>query len=185
MPLLDPDLVDDFVAGRLDRQGEFTLADQVAGVMPWRWALPPPSTGALRKLVEHLGGERGLREWLDRYPGRPQLIARTYDLIALLDRISDRPAVLGELRRWRERVEAPPALATHMTPDTDEATLASLAGQIESLLGDDPDEARQVARATAAMLCDIAPRVAAADPDLRHLGDEVQRIDRELQGTRA
>jgi hypothetical protein len=183
MTLLNPDLVDDFVAGRLDRQGEATLADQVARIMPWHWALPPPSVGALTKLLQHLGGEPGLREWLGRYTGRPQLMARVYDLIALLDRISDRASVVGELRRWRERVEAPPELATYMTPDTNEATLASLAGQIEALFGDQPDEAYQVARAAAAMLRDIAPRVAAVDPDLRHLGDEVQRIDRELQGS--
>jgi len=181
MPFLDPDLVDQLTAGRLDRQGEQTLADEVAQTMPWHWTLPLPSAAALTKLLQYLGGEPGLREWRDRHPGRPRLVARMYDLIALLDRISDSHSVVGELRRWRERTATPPVLAARLAPDTDEATLAGLAGQIESLMGDDPAEAHQLALATVAMLADIAPGVVASDPNLRHFGEEVRRIDRGLR----
>ena len=177
---LDRDLVDAFVTGALDQPGERMLAEQVARVLPWHWTLPNPGTAALAKLVKHLGGEPALYSWLGRQPGYPRLVAQIYHLVGLLDRISDQPAVVDELARLRERDGTPAELTAYITPDTTSGTLASLSEQIESLLTDEPDEALRVALATVDLLRQVAPRVAGAEPDLHDLGDQLDRVDRDL-----
>jgi hypothetical protein len=177
---LDGDLVDAFVTDALDQPGERMLAEQVARVLPWHWTLPNPGAAALAELIKHLGSEPALFAWLDRHPGYPRLVARIYHLIGLLDRISDQPALVDQLTRWRERAGIPAELTPYITPDTTSGTLASLAHQIESLLTDEPDEALRVALATVDLLRQVAPRAAGAEPDLHDLGDQLDRVDRDL-----
>lgn len=179
-PTIDRGLVDAFVTGALDQPGERMLAEQVARILPWHWTLPNSGAAALAKLTKHLGNEPALYAWLDRQPGYPRLVARIYRLIGLLDRISDEPAVVDELARWRERAGTPAELTAYITPDTTAATLASLGEQIESLLTDEPDEAFRVALAAVDLLRQVAPRVAGADPGLHDLGDQVDRVHRDL-----
>jgi len=158
-------LVDGFVAGTLDRDGEAELAAQVAGLMPFHWRLPNPIAAAMSRVVTHLGGEHELLGWLDQHPGTPRLLARLYVLIGLLDRFSDDPAVVTALAELRAQAPDPPALAGYLVPDTNSTTLASLATQIESLLADGrTDTAVEVAVAAAAMLEQVAPRVVERDP---------------------
>jgi hypothetical protein len=68
-----------------------------------------------------------------------------------------------------------------LAPHTDDDTLAGLAWEIESLLGDDrADEAIQLALATVAMLQQIAPRAGELDPDLRDMGDLLERARQDI-----
>ncbi len=150
---LDRDLVDAFADGRLDPAGEAVLANQVARVLPAHWVAPNPIAAELSRIIDRVGGDAALFEWLARHPGYPRLVARHYGLIGLLDRISDQPAVIDALRELRRRVPYPPGLAGYLVPDTNETTLSSLGETIEALLLDDRrDEAVRVAVATIAML---------------------------------
>jgi hypothetical protein len=178
---LDRGLVGAFVKGALDHPGETMLAEQVARILPWHWTLPNPGAAALNQITKHLGGEPALLAWLDRQPGYPRLVARIYHLVGLLDRISDQPALVDELARWRETAGTPAELTAYITPDTTAGTLASLAEQIESLLTDEPDEALRVALTTVDLLRQIAPRVAGNDPSLHDLGRQLDRLGRDLK----
>jgi hypothetical protein len=174
-------LVDAFVAGTLDPQGEAVLADEVARILPYHWSAPNPIVAELTRMIRHLGSDRALLDWLDRHPGRPRTVARLYLLIALLDRFSDEPAVVTALRELRERQPYPPGLAGHLVPDTDGGTLANLAAQIESMLGEDRiDEVSRLAVATTAMLEQVAARAAELDADVRQLGDLLDQVRREF-----
>jgi hypothetical protein len=178
---LDRALVDAFTSGKLDPSGETALAEQVAWLLPVHWTLPNPAVLALADLTRHLGGEAALYDWLDRHPGRPRVVARTYRLIGLLDRISDRPAVVAALAELRERDGDPAGLRGYLVPDTDAATLASLGEQIELLLADDPlEDALRPALSTVDMLQRLAPRVAQLDPSLGSLGAELDQIRHRL-----
>jgi hypothetical protein len=69
-------------------------------------------------------------------------------------------------------------------PATTVETLASLAGQIESILADHPaEDALRLAQATVDLLQRLAPRVRELDPDLSGLGDELAEIRRSLAET--
>jgi hypothetical protein len=173
---LDRSLVDAYVSGDLDRAGETALTEQVARVLPMHWTLPNPSVGALTALVRHLGGQARLYTWLDEHPGRPRLVARTYRLVGLLDRISDHPVVVSALAELRARSGDPAGLRGYLVPDTDSETLASLAQLIESLLADDPAEALRLALSTVDLLEQLAPRVGESDSELSGLGHELEQI---------
>lgn len=95
---LDRSLVEAFVAGTLDPQGEAELAAQVARVIPFHAMAPNPVAAGLSRIIHHLGDERALLAWLDRHPGEPRLVARLFVLIGLLDRYGDEPAVVTALR---------------------------------------------------------------------------------------
>ncbi|MDT5028595.1 MAG: hypothetical protein QOE61_5021 [Micromonosporaceae bacterium] len=180
---LDPAIVDEFLAGTLDAQGEAGLAGVVARVMAFHWRAPNPIQAELSRIIDRVGGEPALFAWLDRYPGEPRLVARLYRVMALLDQLSDNPAVVEALREFRARIQYPPGLRGYLVPSTDETTLASLAGQIELLLADDrTNEAAELAVAALAMLEQIAPRAAQLEPNLRTLGDQLEQARGNVQG---
>lgn len=182
---LDPGLVDAVIRGDAPPQVEADLADQVATVLPWHASVPPEIAGDLTRLVRHLGGDDALLHWLDRFPGRPRMVARTYPLIGLLDGISGSRAVVTALRELRERTPYPPGLEGRLVPDTDSSTLASLGQQIESLLGEDrPDEAVQLSLATLGALQEPAPRAAELDPELTGLGEMLAQIRHGIEEAR-
>ncbi|WP_432092936.1 hypothetical protein [Streptomyces sp. bgisy100] len=179
--VLDIALVDAFIAGTLDPQGEATLAQQVAGLMPFHWDLPNKIAEALARLTDHLDGPRALLAWLDRHPGRPRLAARLYVLVELLDQYSARPAVVTAVREVREQTPYPPGLEHHLVPPTDDETLAGLGSAIESLLGDDrPEDAVALARATVAMVQQAAPRAAELDHEVRDLGELMEHVEQDI-----
>jgi hypothetical protein len=174
---LDPAIVDAFLTGALDAQGEADLAGMVARVMPFHWRAPNPIQAELSRIIDRLGSEPAVFAWLDRYPGEPRLVARLYRVMALLDQLSDNPAVVEALREFRARIQYPPGLHGYLVPSTDETTLASLAGQIELLLADDrANEAADLAVAAVTMLEEIAPRAAQLDPNLRSLYDQLEQV---------
>jgi hypothetical protein len=181
---LDRELVHAFTSGNIDQPGEAALADQVARLLPFHWTLPNPAAAALTTLTKHLGGQAGLYAWLDSQAGRPRLVARAYRLIELLDRISDRPAVVTALAELRARDGDPAGLRGYLLPDTTVGTLASLAQLIESLLADDPaEDVLRLALSTLDVLQRLAPRVAELDPDLSGLGKELDEIRHSLMET--
>ena len=178
---VDPELVDAFVAGTLDAQGEAALADQVAGLIPFHWEFPNPLAAVLSRITSHLGGEQALLEWLDRHPGRPRLVARLYAVMALLDRFSAEPAVVTALRELRVHTPYPPGLAGHLVPQTTSETLASLAQRIELLLGEGyVDEAVRVAVAAATLLQQLAPRAGELDSNVRHMGELMEQARQDI-----
>jgi GAF domain-containing protein len=181
---LDRARVDEFTSGRLDRSGERALAEQVARLLPYHWTLPNPAAAALSTLTKHLGGQAALFTWLDGHPGRPRLVARTYGLIGLLDRLSDQPAIVTALAETRARTGDPADLQRYLVPVTTSGTLADLAEQIELLLADDPvEDALRVALSTVDLLQRLVPRVGELDPSLTGLGDELEQIRHSLMET--
>jgi hypothetical protein len=157
----------------------------VATVLPWHATLPPDIAGHVTRLVRHLGGDDALLKWLDEHPGRPRVAARLYQLVGLLDGISGSSAVITALRELRERTPYPPGLEGYLVPDTDSATLASLAQQIEALLGDDrPDDAVALSLATIAALRDVVPRAVELDPGLHGLDELVDQVRRGIEEAR-
>lgn len=177
----DSSLFDRFLAGTLDPQDEAMLAEQVARLVPHHWTLPHPVEAAYARIVGHLGGQRALLAWLDRHPGRPRLVARLNVLQGLLEHLSATPAVVAALRDLRTRDPYPRGLAGYLAPSTDDGTIASLAGEIESLLGNDrPDEAVRLALAVVDTLQQIAPAAAERDPDLRDLADLLEQARQDI-----
>jgi hypothetical protein len=69
-----------------------------------------PLAADLSRIEHHFGGEPAVFEWLERHPGRPRLVARLYALVALLDELTDKPAVLTAVGELRERRPYPPGL---------------------------------------------------------------------------
>jgi hypothetical protein len=178
---LDDELIDAFRAGSLDQRGEAALAEQVARVLPFRWALPNRTAAALSSLVGHLGGDQALLAWLRNHAGVPRLVASTYLLVGLLDLLSDRPAVVEALRETRQQAGLPASLEARLVPDTSGDTLASLGGQIETLLGEDRfAEAAETALATVQMLQLVVSRAAREDPGLEDAGVQLERLRDEL-----
>jgi hypothetical protein len=178
---LDRELVDAFVAGGLDPRLETELAEQVARLLPLHWSAPNPVAADMSRLIDGLGGERGLLAWLERHPGRPRLIARMYVLVGLLDQISDAPAIVTALTELRAQVPYPPGLTGYLVPATDTDTLANLSGKIEALLGEDrTEEAFRLGVATVAMLQEVAPLAGRLDPEFGAPGDVLERLRRDL-----
>jgi hypothetical protein len=176
-PDLDRDAVAAFVVGRLDPRGEAALAEQVAWLVAQTGPMPTAHAEALTQLIHRLGGEDSLLAWLDRFPGRPRLVARLVALTGLLDQYSSRPAVVTALRRLRGRSPYPPDLENYLPAEVDGATLADLGGEIHLLLADDAlAEATRVALAAMALLAELAPAAAVHDPDVGELGATAGRI---------
>lgn len=124
--------IDAFVEGKLDPAGEADLADRVARILPFHALLPNPMVVKLKRVLDHLGGEQALLAWLDRYPGRPRVVARLFAFIAMLDQYGAEPAVVSALREFRTHTRYPPGLEKYLVPQTDDETLASLSWEVES-----------------------------------------------------
>ncbi|MEU7876042.1 hypothetical protein [Dactylosporangium sp. NPDC049140] len=149
-----------FTSGRLDADGEAALAGQVAYLLGQFEPPPTPVAAGLQRVMDHVGGDEALLAWLDRFPGRPRLVTRALELVALLDRYGDRRPVVAALAQRRIHAPDPPTLARRLPPDTDEATLPGLGGEIKARLGDDdPAEAARLALDAARLLADLAPGV--------------------------
>jgi hypothetical protein len=180
---LDRALVRDFVAGGLGPSDEAELADQVARILPFHMQLPHPVLGDMIRVIDHIGGDEKLLAWLAGHPGRPRLVARLFEVIALLDDVSGRPAIVTALRELREQEKYPEGLERAMPPATDDSTLASVSWQIESRLADgDDDEAFRIAVASVDLLRRIAPRAAELDEDAREIEGMVERTRQDLVG---
>jgi hypothetical protein len=129
-----------------------------------------------------VGGRRFLFEWLDRFPGRPRQCARIYPLIGLLDRISAEPAVVDALQKVRAEHPDPVGLADYLAPDTDDATLAGLAFQIEALLGeDDLSDAIDVALAATDLLSEVATRLLRTGADAGDLLASIRQLQTDIR----
>lgn len=174
---LDPAKVGGFTAGTLGAQDEARLAQEVAELMPYGWDLPYKPQEALHKVVAHLGGRDELLEWLDGYPGRPQLTARIYVLLGLLDQYGDTPAVVKALRRSRSQEPYPAGLRDFLVPQTNEETLSDLGYQVEDYLSDGQDQkATALALATADWLRHSLSRPDAPRTDPDDLADLVTHV---------
>jgi hypothetical protein len=177
---LDRSLLDDFLDGTLDPQDEPRLANEVASLMPFHAGLPTPIEASLAGLTRHLGGNRALLAWLDRFPGRPRRVARLFSLLGILYQYGNVPPLVTALRELRARTPYPPGLAGYLVPVTDDETLPSLAGEIEELLIDREDDAMRLAVATATVLHEIAPRAVELDPEVRDLQGVVDGVRHDL-----
>ncbi|MFD1276888.1 hypothetical protein ACFQ51_49195 [Streptomyces kaempferi] len=122
---IDRSLVSGFVAGELSQQDEAELARQMAGLLPFHWSQPNSYASITSQVTDHLGGQRELMTWLDRFPGVPRLVARLYVLMGLLDQYSENAAVVTALRELRERTPYPAGLKGYLVPETDDETLAA------------------------------------------------------------
>ncbi|WP_290059081.1 hypothetical protein [Amycolatopsis solani] len=168
--VLDTKLVKKFVAGELDEAGQAELAGQVALIAVFHAELPTALAAQLTRIVRHLGGDAELVRWLDRFPGRPRIVARMFALIDLLDTVSAEPAVVTALAELRAGTRYPPGLAGYLSPDTDDETLAGLAWHIERLAADDRmADAVRLARNSVALVQRIAARARELKPDLPDL----------------
>jgi hypothetical protein len=166
---LDPKLVKRFVADELDEHRQAELADQVATVIMFHAVLPNALAVLMTRIVKHLGSEAALLRWLDRFAGRPKIVARLFAMIDLLDTISAQPAVVTALSELRADTPYPPGLSSYLSPDTDDETLGGLAWHIEQLAADNRiADAARLAMDSATLVERIAPRARALD---RHLPD--------------
>ncbi|WP_432968968.1 hypothetical protein [Dactylosporangium sp. CA-233914] len=177
---LDMWAVHKFVRGRLDDGAQGRLAQQVAYLLG---QVEPPCTpvaSGVRRVMEHLGGDTELLRWLDRFPGRPQLVTRTLNAVSLLDRVGDQRAVVLALRDLRDAEADAPGLVGHVAPDTDESLLAGISGEVKMLVKDDRlDEAGRLALAGLAMLLEVAPRLTGV-PGLEGLNSTAGQAARAL-----
>lgn len=170
--VLDTKLVKRFVADELDEHGQAELAGQVATIAVFHAELPTALAAQMTRIVHHLGGDAGLVRWLDRFPGRPKIVARLFALIDLLDTFSAEPSVVTALAELRADTRYPPGLAGYLSPDTDDETLAGLAWHVERLASDDRlADAVQLARNSAALVERLAARARELNPDLPDLAD--------------
>ncbi|MCW2503550.1 MAG: hypothetical protein JWO79_1834 [Actinomycetia bacterium] len=177
----DPAVLASFEAGTLDREHEAALAREVARLLPHHWRLPHPMAADLTRLIRHLGGERQLLDWLGQHAGAPRITARIYELVDLLDQVSADQAVVAALAELRARSPDPPELTGIIPPDTDIGTLASIATEIELLLGDEQTgKAVQTGLAAADLLERLAPRAAELGPQAGNLAELARRARQRL-----
>jgi hypothetical protein len=170
--VLDTKLVKRFVADELDEDGQAELAGQVAIIAMFHAELPNALAAQMTRIVQHLGGEAELVRWLDRFPGRPRIVAGLFALIDLLDRFSAEPSVVTALSELRADTRYPPGLAGYLSPDTDDETLGGLAWHIERLAADARTaDAVRLAQDSAALVERLAPRARELNPDLPDLAD--------------
>jgi hypothetical protein len=173
---LDPALVKNFVAGRLDEQGQARLADQVSHLIAFHTELPNALVAKLSGIVRHLGGDTELVAWLEHFPGRPRIVARLFALIELLDRFSAEPAVVAALSDLRAGTPYPPGMTGYLPPDTSDETLSGLAWHIEALVADDRlPQAVRLALDAAALLAQVLRRAGELDPEVPELSGLVDR----------
>ncbi len=107
---LDDGLALRFADDRVDPAEEARLAEEVAEILPLGWSLTTKAKEQLHTVSEHLGGEAGLLDWLDRHPGLPRLTARLQVLTGSLDRYSEDTAVVEILRSSRAEEPLPEEL---------------------------------------------------------------------------
>jgi hypothetical protein len=173
---LDPALVRNFVAGRLDERGQAVLADQVSHLLAFHAELPNALVAKLARIVRHLGGDTELVAWLERFPGRPRIVARLFALIELLDRFSAEPAVVAALAELRAGTPYPAGMVGYLSPDTNDETLGGLAWHIEALVADDRvPQAVRLALDAAALLAQVLRRAVELDPEVPEVGGLVDR----------
>jgi hypothetical protein len=109
-------------------------------------------------------------------------VATVYSLIGLLDRLSDRPPVVEALAELREKTGTPPEVAIYLVPETNADTLASLSGQLESLLADGRyTEVIAVSRATVELLTEVVDRARRSEPSLGELLRQLERLHGRFQ----
>ncbi|MFJ5530810.1 hypothetical protein [Streptomyces sp. NPDC093261] len=179
---IDVALLSGFVSDTLSPEQEAELARQVASLLPYHWAQSNTYAAAISQVAHHLGGQRELVVWLDRFPGLPRLVARMFVFMGLLDQLSGNPAVVTALREFRERTPYPAGLRGYLVPETDDETIASIAFRIEELLGEgEKDKAVELALAMAECLRQVAPRAKEIDPGLHDLGELMDHSRRDLQ----
>lgn len=68
---LDPTLVRRFITGQADAEEQARLAGQVARLMSFEAELPAPLTARFNNVLDHVGGEAALIEWLTSSPACP------------------------------------------------------------------------------------------------------------------
>ncbi|MGW1160896.1 hypothetical protein ACWD5Q_21155 [Streptomyces sp. NPDC002513] len=179
---IDGALVSDLVDGTLAPRQEAELARQVALLLPYRWAQSPASAAAMSEVTDHLGGQRELLVWLDRFPGLPRLAARLYAFMGVLDQLSENSAVVTALREFRERTPYPAGLRGYLVPETDDETLAGIAFRIEELLSEgETAQAVELALAMAECLRQVAPRAEEGGPGLDDLGKLMEHSREDLR----
>ncbi|WP_238008545.1 hypothetical protein KZZ52_31910 [Dactylosporangium sp. AC04546] len=172
---IDIGAVHAFGHDRLASAREAALADEVAALIGQPKAPCTPIASAVRQVMEHVGGDAELLDWLDGFPGRPRLVTRVLTLVALLDRFGDRLPVVWALQDLRTRAPDPPLLAAHLPDVIGQEALSALGGQIKMMLGeDDLAPAGRLALATAGLLTDLAPHVAEV-PGIEELGTLAER----------
>ena len=123
---MHPEQVEAFCAGQLDEAGEEALAFQVAQILPYEPLVPNQSSVYLTRVVEHLGGEPQLIDWLARFPGEPCLVAATLQMADLLAALSGQEVIVDAIRQVRSTRRVPETVQQHLTPDTDHVTLIDL-----------------------------------------------------------
>ncbi len=96
-----------FAEDALPPEEEAQLAEEVAAALPLGWSLQPRAKEMLHTLSEHLGGEPGLLQWLDRHPGVPRLTARLVALMGNLDTFGEDRGVVEALRSSRAEKPLP------------------------------------------------------------------------------
>ncbi|MFD7064536.1 hypothetical protein [Streptomyces sp. NPDC059906] len=179
---VDQELVTAFEAGPLSPADQRELAQQVAQQLPTHWSQPNTLAEAMTRFIDDLGGQRELIGWLDHYPGLPQLVARLYVLMGLLDQYSENPAVVTALREYRQREPYPAGLSGYLVPETDDETLAGLSFNIEELLGDGQQgKAVDLALATTDCLRRVAPRAAGLDPATDDMGEVMDHTHQDIR----
>lgn len=179
---IDRELLSGFVAGELSQQDEAEFAGQVARLLPFHWDQSNNFASVMSQVTDHLGGQRELMNWLDRFPGLPRLVARLYVLMGLLDRFSEEAPVVTALREYREENPYPPGLKGHLVPQTDDDTLAGIAFGIEELLGDgEQKKAVALAVATTDCLRQVAPRAEELDPEVGDLGELMNHSHHDIE----
>ncbi|MGI5241239.1 DUF1876 domain-containing protein [Dactylosporangium sp. CA-139066] len=177
---LDLGAVERMLAGRLGNDGQAALAGQVARLLAQPEPPPTRIARALGRIMQYEGGDVGLIDWLDRFPGRPRLVVRILGLIGLLERYGRQRRVDGVLAGLRDGGRLPARVAGRLAPDTDGATLPGLGREIRLMLAaDELVEAGRLARSAARALALVGPSVAGV-PGLADLGDLAEASRRDL-----
>ncbi|MFC9111955.1 hypothetical protein ACFTWN_01295 [Streptomyces sp. NPDC057092] len=178
---LDDGLALRFADDRVDPAEEARLAEEVAEILPLGWSLTTKAKEQLHTVSEHLGGEAGLLDWLDRHPGLPRLTARLQVLTGSLDRYSEDTAVVEILRSSRAEEPLPEELRGILPPETDDETLSDISYRIDELLFDrNTQEAARLALATTGWLRDAVRRTAAPAPDIEEMGDLMAHLHQDI-----
>ncbi|WP_436738985.1 hypothetical protein [Streptomyces sp. BBFR102] len=170
-----------FVEEGLDPADEARLAEEVAKTLPLRMSLPNRALERLNLLSDHLGGERGLLEWLDRHTGLPRLTARLLVLADSLERYTDDPAVVTAVRAFRVGHGLPDALRGVLPPATGAETLSDISSRLDRQLFDhDAEGARSLGLATSRWLRDAVSATASPSPELAEMGEVMARLHEDI-----
>lgn len=170
-----------FAEDALPPEEEAQLAEEVAAALPLGWSLQPRAKEMLHTLSEHLGGEPGLLQWLDRHPGVPRLTARLVALMGNLDTLGEDRGVVEALRSSRAEKPLPGELEGILPPQIGDETLGDIAYHIDELLFDrHRQEAARVALAAADWLCEAARRAPSPTPAVKEAAEVMSHLRREI-----